>query len=181
MKHIFKSAKRVIGDFDYKCCRLKGILANGFGMVEVIVSIAVVAGLLYGLGSVAQRSMRLATHNLRNVQANFLLQEGLEAVRVLRDSGWSANIASITNGIDYYLDYTGGVWQLVASPSSPILGIFERKIRFDEVKRNASDDISPSGAIDPNTRKVTVSISWDSPDGTVSKSISTYITNIFND
>src|SRR3990167_1174999 len=49
----------------------------------------------------------------------------------------------------------------------------------EEVRRNADKDISDSGDVDDNIRKVTIAVSWQDGRGTTTKKISTYVTNLF--
>jgi len=147
--------------------------------VEIVIGVAIISASLFSLAAVAEISLRLTRISRENIKASFLLEEGVEAIKFLRDSGWSANIVSLTTGASYYLNFNGTSWE-AASVNSPIDGVFERSFVIEDVYRDASDDIAESGVLDPDTKKVSVFVLWNTQTGTVAKSISTYITNIFN-
>src|SRR3989344_5170826 len=51
---------------------------------------------------------------------------------------------------------------------------------LDDVYRHGGEDITESGTLDPDTKKVTVSVSWRAQSGTSTRSLSIYMTNMFN-
>lgn len=152
---------------------------SGFGLVEIIIGVAIISASLFSLAAVSQISLRLAQTSRQNIKAGFLLEEGVEAVKFLRDAGWDTNIASLTAGVPYYLNFNGTSWESTYV-NSYIDGVFERSFVIEDVYRDANDDIAESGDFDLNTKKISVFVSWETPTGTMTKSISTYITNIFN-
>lgn len=151
---------------------------NGFGVAEIVVAVAVISLSVFGLLTVASVSLKTLRANTNNIQAAFLLEEGVEAVRVLRDSGWSANISPLGIGTNYYLSFNGTTWQATTT-NVFIDNFFERKFVVSNVNRDGNDDIAASGTLDLNTKKITVSVSWPSQTGTTTKSISTYMTKLF--
>ncbi|MFA4890138.1 MAG: hypothetical protein WC587_00675 [Candidatus Paceibacterota bacterium] len=151
---------------------------DGFGVAEIVVAVAVIALSVFGLLSVAGVSLKMLRGNTTNIQAAFLLEEGVEAVKILRDSGWGANIAPLNAGTNYYFAFNGTTWKATTT-NTFIDGIYERKFVLNNVSRNGSDDIAASGTLDPNTKKITVSVSWLSSAGTTTKIISTYMTKLF--
>jgi len=152
---------------------------HGFGLVEILVGTAIIITLIVSLIGVTRFVSRLAERSLAETKASFLLEEGIEAMRAVRDNGWIQNLAPLSTGTDYYLDYTGSGWQLTTNEL--FIDGFERTIRFDTVFRDVNDDIAGSGTLDPNTRLVTVSVSWFERTATTTRSLGMYITNIFND
>ena len=152
--------------------------SKGFGVAEIVVAVAVISLSIFGLLSVANISLKTLRGNTNSIQAAFLLEEGVEAVKILRDSGWNENIVSLSAGTDYYLSFNGTTWKATTT-NAFIDNIYERKFAVNNVNRDGNDDITASGAFDPNTKKITVSVSWLSSTGTTTKSISTYITKLF--
>ncbi len=153
-------------------------------MLEVIIGLSIISVVLFSLANVAIIALRIAEENTKNIQALFLAEEGIESLRVLRDSGWNSNIGVLNTGTVYYLNFSDGKWNTSSSPSSNIYidGVFERSFTVQEVYRNSNDRIvSSEGTLDQNTKKITVSVSWFSRNATTTKSISTYITNLFSD
>ncbi|MCH7529564.1 prepilin-type N-terminal cleavage/methylation domain-containing protein [Patescibacteria group bacterium] len=154
---------------------------QGFGMLEVLVGTAIVSLALIGLVTAFNLYLQAGFANTPKVKAVYLLEEGIEAVRFLRDNGWTSNITSLTTGAQYYLEFTGSTWKSTTTPES-IDGVYQRTFRLDDAYRKTSNsDIIASTspdvkAIDPQAREVIVRVSWG--DGNVIE-MTTYITNLF--
>lgn len=151
---------------------------NGFSIAEIVVAVAVIALSIFGFLTVAGVSLKTLRANTNNIQAAFLLEEGVEAVRILRDSGWDANVSPLNAETNYYLSFNGTTWEATTT-NIFIDNFFERKFIADNVYRDSNDDIAVSGTLDPSTKKIIVSVSWLSQTGTTTKSISTYMTKLF--
>jgi len=81
-----------------------------------------------------------------------------------------------------YFNTASSTWKSTDTATST--GIFIRKYCLSDVKRlSSTGDISTStsAVLDSSTKKVTVSVSWKGKNGTTTKSLSTYITNVTND
>lgn len=152
---------------------------SGFGLLEIIVGIALISISVFGITSASAVSLRAMDDALNNVKASFLLEEGVEAVKMLRDTSWSLNIVPLVSGNSNYLNFNGLNWQ-TTSLNTFIDDRFERKFVLENVLRDVNYDIAELGALDANTKKFTVSVSWQEREGTTTKQISGYITNIFN-
>lgn len=153
---------------------------EGFGLLEIAISVGVISLSLFSLASVSNLALNLAEESVRNTQAAFLMEEGAEAIKILRDSGWSANISPLVSGADYYLDFSGNSWR-ATSTNIYVDGIFERKFSLQNVSRDSGDRIvSSGGAPDPGTKKLAVYVAWRSRLATTTQTISAYITNLFN-
>ncbi|MDD5050303.1 MAG: hypothetical protein PHV93_00995 [Candidatus Pacebacteria bacterium] len=154
-------------------------IKKGITVVEVLVGASIFLVVLLGLSTALNLIIRASLQNTAKIQGTFLAEEGLEAVRVLRDQGWNANIQSLLSGTDYYLTFNGSTFQSTTTPLS-VESTFLRTFRLSDVYRNASQDIAGSGTLDPKTKLITVSVSWNDHGATSTQSISTYLTNIFN-
>ena len=154
-------------------------LTRGFGLVEVVVGAAIVATTFVALASSFNIFVRAGLQNTAHIQAAYYAEEGLEAVRYLRDAGWRANIAVTAITTTHYLSF-GGVWALSTTPST--VNGFTRTVVFNDVYRdNDTKDIVAAGggsSLDGNARKVTVQVSWTGAPSPVR--IETYLTNLFN-
>ncbi len=131
--------------------------SRGFSLVEVLLSVALfalivvglVGGLIYG-----QQTTALSGQRARAVA---LADEGLEAVRNIRDAGF-VNLSDGTFG----LTTAGNHWNL--SGSSGAIDIFTRQIVISSV--------------DAKRKNVTVNITWQqNPQRTGLVSAVTYLTN----
>ncbi|PJE64178.1 MAG: hypothetical protein COU90_03700 [Candidatus Ryanbacteria bacterium CG10_big_fil_rev_8_21_14_0_10_43_42] len=153
--------------------------SRGFGLIEIVIAITIVGFLIFGLITVARISFAGVSANTERLQAIFLLEETMEAVRIMRDNGWTTNIASLTLDTPYYLEFTSGTWGTTGTPAL-IDSTFTRTITLSSVERDANDDIIDSGGtIDTDTKRIIASVSWPSRGEIVTVSISGYITNIF--
>jgi len=153
-------------------------ISGGFMMIEVLVSASIIAVSILAVMSVAQKSILVSSQALHTSQAASLLEEGAEAVRILRDNEWS-NISSLSVATDYYPVFSAGTWSL--SPTSSTVGIFTRTVTIANVNRDAgTSDIAPAGIDDPGTKLVTVTVSWVEREKIISKSLSFYILDIFS-
>lgn len=153
---------------------------HGFGLVEIVVGVAIMSAVLLSLSQIGQFVFRVVDESNYKLRGAFLAEEGIEAVRTIRDTSWSANIAPLAPGADYYPRFSGGIWVLDPAPQPKVDGTFDRRIIFQPVNRDASDNIVSSGGIlDPGTKKMTVNVAWNNRGRTNTASVSTYITDLF--
>lgn len=122
-----------------------------------------------------------ATENLKSAKGAYLAQEGIEAVKIIRDTNWST-ISTLSDNTNYYLYFdtassTNNTWK-ATSTISFIDSIFLRTFKLNAVYRDSDGRIQTSGTLDTNTKKISVSVSWQSKNSTTTKTLSTYITNI---
>lgn len=151
---------------------------KAFGLVEAVISISIIAAFIVTMSSVNALYATTSLQNDSRIQSAFLTEEGIEAVRFMRDSSWSTNIEPLSNNTEYYLSFDGSAWEATTTPISP-LG-FTRTIMFETVNRDGNADITSSGGtLDINTKQLTVRTSWDEKGVTKEKVIKTYITNLF--
>lgn len=149
---------------------------KGFGLIEIVVGLGILALSFVGIITVGQTFLRMSVQSVQETQANFLLEEGVEVVRSFRDISWS-NIENLNIGTKYYFSFSDGTW---ATSTTLVLidNRFERKFFVSSVNRDSNDNISPTGTIDSGTRKITVTVDWRTPVGTSTKTAMIYLTNI---
>jgi type II secretory pathway pseudopilin PulG len=150
----------------------------GLSLIEVVVGVTIIFITLTGLISAYNLFLEAALQNTKKVQAAYLVEEGLEAIRQIRDEDWDTNIASLNAGVSYGFDFNGSKWTSTTSQSL-IDGVFFREFGFEDVYRDVNDDISVAGDLDPDTKFFTVTISWSEKGATTTKSISAYMSKIF--
>lgn len=154
---------------------------KGYGLIEIIVGAALMSVVLFALLGVTHNAVRLSRESLREVQASLLLEEGAEAVRLLRDRSWINEIASLAPGTEYFLEFDSATWQSTTTEEI-IDGLFQRSFNVENVNRDINDDIVSSGTFDPDTRKVNLLVSWPNLRGTTTRQeVSTYLTNFFSE
>ncbi len=151
---------------------------RGFLMVEVLVAVSIISVSILGAMAVTQKSVYISRQAVHANQATFLLEEGAEIVRILRDTNWS-NVSGLTAGTIYYPIFTGGAWTLSTTPNT--VGIFTRKVVISNVNRdNTTKDISITGTNDPLTKLFTITVFWSEGGVTITKTLQFYIIDIFS-
>ena len=159
----------------------KNIYKNGSGLVEILVAVFVFSIIVGSLITASSLYLVGAKDNLISTKGAYLAEEGIEAVKTIRDSGWS-NISSLSDDSIYYLYFdisssTNNVWRATTTPKT-IDSIYTRTFKVNSVYRDSSGRIQTSGAFDINTEKLTVLIFWQSKGNITTKNLVTYIANI---
>ena len=147
-------------------------------IVEVLVAVSIITVSILAAMMVAQKSIYVSRQAFHTTQAAFLLEEGAEAVRILRDNAWN-NISSLNPGTNYYPTFSGDTW--ILSSTANTVGIFTRTVTIANVNRdNTTKDISSAGTNDPGTKLMTVTVSWLEGGTPVMKTLQFYIMDIFS-
>ena len=151
--------------------------SSGQSLIELLVTMGIAAILMpaFLVGFSATRQGRAQQEE--RIQAISYLRQTAEAVRIIRDNGWSA---FSTNGDYCPQPVSGGTtWELKSFPQNsscdtPATG-FTRKVTVGDVYRNNTTHvIDPNGSsssttLDPSTKAVTLAVSWINP---ISSSVS---------
>lgn len=162
----------------HRCAgRTQALAGRGFGILEIVIALALISLSLFALVNVLAIASRAVDESIHQDQAAFLLEEGFEAAKIIRDSGWS-NISFLALNTPYYLVFSGGAWQFTATPQT-IDGIFQRTVVFGPVFRDENDNIAASGTEDVNSRKITIGVSWNERGVARNIEAVSYITNLF--
>jgi len=146
---------------------------QAFSLIEVIVALGIFAILAAGVFSVVTSSYRNFYGTGDKHSLTVFAQEGIEAVRSIRDNSWQ-DIETVSGaGSKGLVKAAAGYWQFDTTADS--LGVLSRTIVVTDVERNANDEIVASGGtVDPNTKKVTVTVTGPGIDDYV---LTTYLTN----
>lgn len=146
---------------------------KGIGLVEIIIVSAVISIGLLSIISFLIFSRGVTFEAGRKTIAVSLAEEGIEAVRGIRDESWSAVSTSGT----YYPVISGNKWTLSGTDPGTIKNLYTRVVIIENVSRDANDDISGSGTFDPDTKKLTARISWTESGRNKQVELVTYISN----
>lgn len=139
----------------------------------IITGIVIIISQVFGLYT------QTAFSNGETIKAAYLAEEGIEVVRHFRDASWDTNITPLVLETNYGLVWEGSAWQ--ASTTKRYVDEFERQIVLSAVQRDGNGDIvEADGVVDPETLLVTSSVSWIRASATTTKSVSTYITNFYD-
>lgn len=150
---------------------------KGSLLVEVLIVVSIITVALLASLSVAQKSIAIARQSIHQAQVSFLLEEGAEIVRIVRDNAWTG-ISSLTDSTNYYAAISGGTWTL--STSANQIGIFTRTIAFSPAYRDSNQNLASSGTLDSQAKLVTVTVSWNEAGQDISKTLQFYIMDIFS-
>lgn len=124
-------------------------------MVEILLAITIFAifsvGIFYLSIDVIQRDSKI---ELDTLALNYA-QEGLEAVRNIRDR----NFLILTNG-DHGLNFSNDSWSFIEAPED-IDGFYSRRIVIEDVYRDSFGNIASDGTFDPDTKKITAEVYWN--------------------
>ena len=155
---------------------------KGFSLIEVLIACTILSLSVLSLISASTKGLQVSRQALRQTQVAYLLEEGGEAVKSIRNDAWS-NISGLTNGTTYYISFNTGTnkWTTSTTPNT-IDSIFTRTVVISAVNRDSNDDIVTSGGtLDSLTKKVTVTVTYTLPDNiSSSKTLSFYISDIFS-
>ncbi len=142
----------------------------GQTLVELLIAIGLTAILIPALLGAFAIARGGRAQLQQRTQALEYLQEAQEAVRIIDNNNWT-NLADGT----FHPVISGTTWALAAGSES-IGTYFTRQIVIGDVYRDTNGNIATSGGtLDPSTKMITVSVSWNVPFATTVSSIS-YLT-----
>ncbi|MEK7120470.1 MAG: hypothetical protein AAB840_00065 [Patescibacteria group bacterium] len=150
---------------------------KGITLMEVVIGASIVVLIFSGIVSVFNFYLRRSINTTDNVKAEILAEEGLEALRIIRDGGFSS-LSNLSKNADYYLEFNGNTY-LSTTTEELIDNTFYRKFRLYEVYRDGNLNIAPNGTLDADIVKASIFVSWYENDATTTRELSTYFANIF--
>lgn len=132
-------------------------ISFGFSVVEIVVAASIFLAAIAAFVVSFDTLRSLDSHTEDRTQAALLLEEGGEAVLLLRDFGWEDNIAAPSIGTTYYLYWNGSNYVL-SEDEVIISSRYIRTVVFSTAYRDGSGYLSTMGTPDDNTRRALVSI-----------------------
>src|SRR5690349_13169200 len=128
---------------------------EGYSIIEIILAIAIFV--IISSSAVVAILGALTTIRLTQEQgqATYLANEGMEAIKSIRDQQW----ASLIPGNTYGLSKTSGVWSF--SGTSDTNGKYTRSLAVSAVNRSGGAIVTSGGTVDFDTKKVTCTVSWN--------------------
>lgn len=128
--------------------------------MEIVIAMAIFSLITTSLASLLMGGFSLLTRQSEITQANNLANEGIEAVRFIKDNKWN-NLLYEQSA----LSRDGGHWELMGEGTSEQVGIFGRQINFYPIFRNDSGELVASNAVgailDLYSKKVEVVVNWE--------------------
>lgn len=155
--------------------------SSGISVIEVVIAATIILVSVVSIISLFGNLTSLSIRNTPRVQAAMLLEEGTEALRIMRDAGWGANINPLADATTYRLLWQNSRWTATTS-SELVDGFFDRTFTLSAVSRDATsyDIVTSGGSVDIGTRKVIMSVAWNDGTGTTTKSVEFNIYNTFS-
>lgn len=131
---------------------------TGQSLVEFIIAIGVSAIFLPALLTGLTASRNGKAQEKQRLEAITIAKETEEAVRVVREKGWSAVAPTGT----YHPIISNNSWSF--APNSDQVNGFTRSVLIESVYRNTNGQIVPNGGtLDASTIKATTTVSWGLP------------------
>lgn len=126
--------------------------------MEVIIALAIFSLIAAAMATMVLGGSAALIQGGEQTEAEAFAQEGIEAVRAIRDRAWNELIYSRSG-----IAASSGQWIFKGASSTDSWGKYTRVIDFFDVCRDISDEIvnCPSGQKDLQTKKVAVNVTWD--------------------
>lgn len=149
---------------------------SGVTIVEVLIALGIILSMIIVVGLSVNTFVDARRELLNDTKSLYLAEEGYEILRALRDDDWTV-LEALVIGDTYYLDVSTTAIAISGTPEI-IDGEFYRSFVFNDVYRDADDDITASttagATVDNEVLGVTVSVFG--PSGT--SSLSAILTNL---
>lgn len=126
-------------------------------LVELMVAMGMLAIFLPALTTGLVTSSSGKAQNENHQQATLLLQEEIESLDVVRNAGWS----NIATGGTFHTVVSGNTWALNSGVEA--VSFYHRWIDISSVNRLNGAIVTTGGTLDPSTKKVVATVSWDTP------------------
>ena len=147
---------------------------KGFSVLEIILAAGIFVVFVSGAMIAVSQGMHLTSYAQNETVATQYAVEGMEAVRSIRNQDFML----LENTSAVGVERSSGVWGF-SGTENVLNNQYTRVITIETVQRDGADDIVESGGSDDvNSKKITVTTSWNtSPTQVSSVVLTTYITN----
>lgn len=150
---------------------------TGQSLVELVIALGLFAIIAAALGTSALGNLQALERGGQHIKANLLAQEAIAGVQSIRYRDWQ-ELSYERSGVSI----TGNQWVLDGEGTTEDIDGFTRTINFTRVYRDILGNLvsaaHPEAVLDPNSRLVTVAVSWAIRPG-VDKTLA-YTTEIIN-
>jgi hypothetical protein len=145
--------------------------SKGLSIIEVVIATAFFVTLVVSIVPLYLDGFDTNLRDTNKLQADMMLQQGLEAARSIRDQNFN-NLVSGTYG----LSRSTGYWRF--SGAQDVFGKFTRTVNITDSKRDVGCNVQSSGTTDVYTKKITVTVSWNYTAGNPGQEVATeYLSN----
>lgn len=132
----------------------------GFSVVEAMLAIAVFSLFTASFVGAGIQGLQSTAEGGERVRAQALITEGFAAVESIADAEWNS-LTLTQSGVEE----DGTEWSFSGEGTTDTIGLFTRTITFEDVCRDGSEIIAacPAAYTDPQTKQVTIEVTWDGP------------------
>lgn len=148
---------------------------KGVSLIEAVIGITILLIFVVGIASGAIVYLKLMEINGQKSKAALLLEEGFEAMRVMRDTSWTSNVETLTPGDPYWIIFESGTYK--ATTTVTYIDGINRYVVLEEVNRDSNDDISATGTLDSGMRKILMTVEWSADNATTTVVAEGYLRN----
>ena len=131
--------------------------SRGQSLIEIIIATAVFVLIGSSITTLILGSFNALTQGGEHTQAMALAQEGIEAIRSIRNKTWNELSYSTSS-----IAISGSQWIFDGEGTTETIGQYDRIISFDDVCRDSLHSVvdCPGSYTDLYTTKITSSIDW---------------------
>ncbi len=155
---------------------------RAFGMIEALIGISVASVILVAFTTLNVHNIKISRANTNELRASMYLQEMIEAAKDLEQSDWEAIVnSSCFSPLICHPEIQGGNWVFVSGSESLDDDVFVRSLSIEDVHRNQlifpNEIVSIGGEVDPNTKKIITTITWNNSFQSKTLLLETYVYN----
>jgi len=138
---------------------------NGFGLIEVIVAMGIFVIIAVTGATTVVHTLAVNRLGDEETEAYLFAQEGIEAVRSIKNQGWLTPFLGTNCASGCGLSSGGGSWAFSGSNNTLSAGggrNYTRTVTVEQAQRDGSGNIVDSGGTaDMDLYKVTSTVNWD--------------------
>ncbi len=153
---------------------------KGVSLVEVVIAASIISIATVTLFASFGLIQSFALRNTNSIKAALLLEQGAEELRLMRDASWTTYISPISSGTTYRFATSTATW----TATTTVLLIdnkFDRSFVLSDVYRDSNYSVvSSGGTLDTGSKKITISVAWREGNATTTKTLETYLFNVFS-
>lgn len=153
------------------------VIQRGLTSIEMIIATAILLVVIASIFALYNRMIVVSHNTVQKTQAHFLVEEGLEAMRTIRDTSFDSFFALLRD-TDYGLAFDGTNWA-TTTPGTLVDGVFDRRVVVSDVYRDAIGHIALSGTLDDGTVQVSVAVSWNNAGEVFTEESSAYFSRLY--
>ena len=159
----------------------KSFSNKGISVIEIIIGASIIAVTFVITIGVYSSLLNLSGEALPRIQSAMIADEGVQALRSLRDASFSSNIAGLTLDTPYYLVWSEVSHSFFATTTPMVIdNTFYRTFTLSNMYRDEAQNIASSGTLDTDGRLATINVSFQKRNGTSTQVLQTYLLNNFN-